>query len=110
MDRIAVTGCGGCGKSHLARELGALLGITPIHLDGLYYDRDWKPLDRQRFAALQRELVSASRWIIDGNYASTLPIRLEVVVLRGRRAVRRYLADVAAAASTAGVAAAGEAA
>jgi adenylate kinase family enzyme len=77
VDRIAVIGCGGSGKSHLARELGALLFITPVHLDGLYYDRDWEPLDQRRFAALQRHLVRAPRWIIDGNYASTLPIRLE---------------------------------
>ena len=64
-------------KSHLACALGALLGITPVYLDGLYYDRDWTPLDREQFAGLQRGLVTASRWIIDGNYASSLPIRLE---------------------------------
>ena len=77
MDRIAIIGCGGSGKSHLARTLGHALGITPVHLDALYYDQDWKPLDQQQFAALQRDLVSAPRWIIDGNYASTLPIRLQ---------------------------------
>lgn len=76
MDRIAIVGCGGSGKSHLARELGQLLGITPVHLDGVYYDRDWHPLDQEHFAARQRDLVSAPQWIIDGNYASTLPIRL----------------------------------
>ena len=43
---------------------------------GLYYDRDWRPLDKEQFAALQRDLVAAPRWIIDGNYASSLPIRL----------------------------------
>jgi adenylate kinase family enzyme len=78
VDRIAIVGCGGSGKSQLARELGQLLGIPPVHLDGVYYDRDWHPLDQERFAARQRDLVSAPRWIIDGNYASTLPIRLRV--------------------------------
>jgi adenylate kinase family enzyme len=76
VDRIAIMGCGGSGKSHLARSLGSMLGITPVHLDGRYYDADWKPLDQDAFADLQRDLVAAPRWIIDGNYASTLPIRL----------------------------------
>jgi adenylate kinase family enzyme len=77
VDRIAIMGCGGSGKSHLARELGARLGITPVHLDARYYDQDWKPLDQEAFAALQHGLVDVPRWIIDGNYASTLPIRLQ---------------------------------
>jgi adenylate kinase family enzyme len=77
VDRIAVVGCGGSGKSHLSRSLGALLGITPVHLDGLFYDQDWKPLDPELFAVLQRDLVTAPRWIIDGNYAGSLPIRLQ---------------------------------
>jgi adenylate kinase family enzyme len=77
VDRIAIIGCGGSGKSHLARTLGTRLGITPVHLDALYYDENWEPLDQETFARLQRELVAAPRWIIDGNYASTLPIRLE---------------------------------
>jgi adenylate kinase family enzyme len=77
VDRIAIVGCGGSGKSHLARSLGTLLGIIPVHLDGLYYDHGWKPLDKVQFAALQRDLVAAPRWIIDGNYASSLPIRLQ---------------------------------
>jgi hypothetical protein len=35
VDRIAIVGCGGSGKSRLARSLGTTLGITPVHLDGL---------------------------------------------------------------------------
>jgi adenylate kinase family enzyme len=77
VDRVAIIGCGGSGKSWLTRELGVTLGIRPVHLDGLYYEQDWQPLAREPFAGLQRELVAAPRWVIDGNYASTLPIRLE---------------------------------
>ena len=77
MNRIAIIGCGGSGKSHLSRELGAALGITPVHLDARYYDKDWNPLPKDEFATLQRDLVASPRWIIDGNYASSLAIRLE---------------------------------
>jgi adenylate kinase family enzyme len=77
VDRIALIGCGGSGKSHLARALGTALGIMPVHLDALYYDRDWNPLPQEEFAALQRDMVTQPRWVIDGNYASSLPIRLE---------------------------------
>ena len=48
-----------------------------MHLDARFYDQDWKPLNQEAFAAQQRDLVAAPRWIIDGNYASTLPIRLQ---------------------------------
>ncbi len=76
VNRIAIVGCGGSGKSRLARVLAARLGVAPVHLDALYYDKDWLPLDQDTFARLQRELVAGPRWVIDGNYATSLPIRL----------------------------------
>jgi adenylate kinase family enzyme len=76
VDRIAIIGCGGSGKTHLANRLAALLNLPLTHLDGVYYDTDWNPLPQEEFAAIQRDLVSAPRWLIEGNYAGTLPIRL----------------------------------
>jgi adenylate kinase family enzyme len=76
MDRIAIIGCGGSGKTVLARHLADWLGLTVTNLDGLYYDDGWHPTPPEKFAAIQHELVAADRWIIEGNYASTLPIRL----------------------------------
>jgi adenylate kinase family enzyme len=76
MDRIAIIGCGGSGKTHLANQLGTLLGLPVTHLDGIYYDAGWTPRPQEDFAALQRDLVAGPRWLIEGNYAGTLPIRL----------------------------------
>jgi hypothetical protein len=76
MDRIAVIGCGGSGKTYVARRLAERLKLPLTHLDGVYYDADWNPLPQDDFAERQRELVARPRWVIEGNYASTLPIRL----------------------------------
>ncbi|WP_233510854.1 P-loop NTPase family protein [Actinomadura craniellae] len=69
-------GCGGSGKTTFGRRLAARLGIQIVHLDAVYYDDRWNTMEPDEFAAVQEELVTTDRWVIDGNYASTLPIRL----------------------------------
>jgi adenylate kinase family enzyme len=76
VQRIAIVGCGGSGKTWLARHLGARLDLPVTHLDALYYDEAWRTAPPEQFVARQRALVAAPAWVIDGNYASTLPIRL----------------------------------
>jgi adenylate kinase family enzyme len=76
VDRVAIIGCGGSGKSHLARQLGSRLATPVTHLDVVYYDSEWNTLPPEEFALIQKGLATQPRWIIDGNYASTLPIRL----------------------------------
>ena len=74
--RIVVVGCGGSGKTVLARHVGESLDIPVVHLDALFYDENWRPCGRSEFAARQERAVAARSWVMDGNYASTLPIRL----------------------------------
>ncbi|WP_283137628.1 topology modulation protein [Rhizohabitans arisaemae] len=74
--RVAIIGCGGSGKTTIGRRLAVALGTQVTHLDALFYDSEWNKLPQERFAALQEELVAAETWVIDGNYAATLPIRL----------------------------------
>ncbi|MGI5152334.1 hypothetical protein ACQEVC_39180 [Plantactinospora sp. CA-294935] len=76
MDRIAIIGCGGSGKSTVARRLARILDAPLTHLDAIYYDEQWNPLPQDEFAAQQEKLVASERWVIEGNYAGTLPIRL----------------------------------
>src|SRR5262245_23624003 len=76
LKRVAIIGCGGSGNTTIGRRLAAIIGTQITHLDALFYDDEWNKLPADKFAALQEELVSANTWVIDGNYASTLPIRL----------------------------------
>jgi adenylate kinase family enzyme len=76
MDRIAMIGCGGSGKTYLSAALAARLSLPIVHLDAEYYDQAWQPMPREQFAARQRQLVDSPQWLIEGNHASTLPIRL----------------------------------
>ena len=76
MRRIAIVGPGGAGKSTLARRLSKVLGLPVIHLDRLYWKPGWVPTPRDEWVRLQGELLASDRWIVDGNYGSTMDMRL----------------------------------
>jgi len=62
-----VLGRGGAGKSTVAAELGVLTGLPVIELDKHFWSSDLKPLPMEQWKALQRNLTSAERWILDGD-------------------------------------------
>jgi adenylate kinase family enzyme len=75
--RIAVIGCCGAGKSHLSTRLGAKLGLPVIHLDQLAWKPGWVEVPNTELAVKQREVFTRDgSWIADGNYGSTMLIRL----------------------------------
>jgi adenylate kinase family enzyme len=74
--RVAIIGCGGSGKTTVGRRVAAALDTSVTHLDAVYYDDEWNKLPQEKFAEIQQQLVAEDRWVIDGNYAGTLPIRL----------------------------------
>ena len=76
MQKIAIIGSCGAGKSTLARSLGAKLNLPIIHLDAYYWKSGWQETEPDRWLKVQQELMKGDRWIIDGNYGGTMNIRL----------------------------------
>jgi adenylate kinase family enzyme len=76
MERIVVIGSGGAGKSTLAGSLGKALELDVFHLDIYYWNANWKRPTNLEWIETQQKLVNLPRWIVDGNYITSLDIRL----------------------------------
>ncbi|MGL5805452.1 MAG: DNA topology modulation protein [Xenococcaceae cyanobacterium] len=77
MQRITIIGSSGSGKSTLAKKLEQKLDIPVIHLDRFYWQPGWIPRLEADWIDLQCKLLQGDRWIVDGNYLSTMDLRLE---------------------------------
>ena len=76
MRRILVVGASGAGKSTLAGELARRLDLPLIHLDRHYWRPGWTAPAPADFRAEVAALAARPAWVMDGNYASTLDLRL----------------------------------
>jgi adenylate kinase family enzyme len=76
MQRIIIIGSGGAGKSTLARHIGHALNMPVTHLDQLFWQPNWRAVDRETLITRQQAIVMQPQWIMDGNYTGTLDIRL----------------------------------
>ena len=76
MERIMIIGCGGAGKSTLARLLGEKLDLPVVHLDKLFWRPGWESVSREEFDQLHREALAGEKWILDGNFDRTMPERI----------------------------------
>ena len=76
MKKVIVIGCPGAGKSTFACKLAAKTGLPLYYLDMIWHRADRTVIGREEFDRQLDKLVTADEWIIDGNYARTLPKRL----------------------------------
>jgi adenylate kinase family enzyme len=78
MKRIAIIGIPGSGKSTFSNKLGKKLNRPIIHLDKEYWTSNWKrKYSKEEWKNFIEVLCSQDRWIIDGNYKSTMAVRLD---------------------------------
>ncbi len=69
MERIAVIGTTGSGKTQFAKRLAERLGFPHVELDRLHWDPDWTPKPIEELRALVDQATQGSQWICDGNYS-----------------------------------------
>ena len=75
--RILVIGSPGAGKSTFSRKLRDRTGLPLYYLDMIFHNPDRTTVNRETFDARLFEILETDRWIIDGNYQRTLPLRFE---------------------------------
>ena len=76
MERILIIGCGGAGKSTMARQLGDKLQIPVVHLDKLFWKPGWVEETPEEFDRKLAVEMENPRWIMDGNFNRTMPQRV----------------------------------
>jgi adenylate kinase family enzyme len=93
--RICVVGCSGSGKSTLSQALCRKLNLTYISMDSeIFWLPGWKLRPRPEALERMKAFVAGERWIIDGNSAGSLQLRLAraelVIWMRPPRYVSVY--------------------
>ena len=81
-NRILILGPYGAGKTTLGRKLSQETGIPLYEMDSLFWQKDWKPADREEFLAKVREITRRECWIIEGHFT-----KIKDLVLPGAESI-----------------------
>ncbi|MBQ3519190.1 MAG: adenylate kinase [Clostridia bacterium] len=77
MNKVIVIGCPGSGKSTFSRALHALTSLPLYHLDLLKWNSDKTTVSKEVFLERLQNVLVLDKWIIDGNYGSTIELRMK---------------------------------
>lgn len=76
IQRVLIIGPCGSGKSTLSRELASRLNLPVYHMDQLGWLPGWVETEKEELRQKLQSIVLTERWLIEGNYGSTLDLRL----------------------------------
>lgn len=77
MEKVIIIGCPGSGKSTFGRKLKRVMGLPLYHLDMMFWNEDRTTVSKEVFIRRLQDAMSNSKWIIDGNYGSTMEMRIK---------------------------------
>ncbi len=79
MKRILILGPSGTGKTTLGRRLGEKLHLPILHLDTVYWLKDWEHIDKDAFHTYMTQFIKDhDAWVIDGNYTNNKHFKLRL--------------------------------
>ena len=68
MTRILVVGTSGAGKTTVARQIAAQLGVNHHASDDFYWEPGWQPAAIGRVDYLLNQVLAHPSWVLDGNF------------------------------------------
>lgn len=71
-NRICIVGGPGSGKTTLSNILSEIYNIPVIHIDGIHHLANWKIRDKLERDNIILSYLEKDKWVIDGNYSSTI--------------------------------------
>ena len=77
MKKVIVIGCPGSGKSTFSIALHNKTGLPLYHLDMINWNPDKTTVPKEVFLERLTSILQKDEWIIDGNYGSTMEMRLK---------------------------------
>jgi len=75
LERINVVGTSGSGKTTFARELARRLDLPYYEIDALSWKAGWQECSDEELFSKVEQATSGRRWVLDGNYTRTVPIK-----------------------------------
>ena len=77
MKKVIVIGCPGSGKSTFSKSLHKITDIPLFHLDMIFWNADKTSVEKPVFLDRLLKIIQNDKWIIDGNYSSTMELRMQ---------------------------------